>query len=445
MRRDYYLHKRQNGIFYVEYVNPENGEKLSARSTGESDKIKAQVKAELWKINGIPTGRMKKPRPIEEAAGIEKVIKVIRKSDINADDALRVVDLLKKMGLIDIAAVKNTGAGAVKFIDYLKAFWDYDKSEYIKRRLSLGKRIGRDHAHQCTLKVNSVMTDFFGDKKLNCITADDLSKLTNLLHDRGLSTSTINQTVLCAATPLKWAYKRGVLPADPCIGLDKFNIENKERGILTEAEAAEVLRPEHWKDHRAFIASLLSFTTGARQGEILALRASSIKDGDLLSINNSYSRIEGLKCPKNTKKRPVPLQPYAKQFLMDLLNGNPHIDKENPNPDYDPFFFFSVHPEKPCEKKVLLHGLRGVLEKVGIDWRARNITFHSWRHWFVTRANMEADAQKVMKASGHLTESVFQRYASHVDEKDIREVGKAMGKVFDNILPANILEFKKTG
>jgi hypothetical protein len=60
MRREYYLHKRQSGIFYVEYVNPENGKKLSARSTGETELLKAQVKAELWKVNGIPTGRSKK-------------------------------------------------------------------------------------------------------------------------------------------------------------------------------------------------------------------------------------------------------------------------------------------------------------------------------------------------------------------------------------------------
>jgi len=73
MRWEYYIHKRQNGIFYVEFVNLENGKKLSARSTGETDKVKAQVKAELWKIQGIPTGRMRKPRPIEEAAGIETV------------------------------------------------------------------------------------------------------------------------------------------------------------------------------------------------------------------------------------------------------------------------------------------------------------------------------------------------------------------------------------
>jgi hypothetical protein len=41
MRREYYLHKRKNGIFYVEYINPENGKKLSARSTGETDQIRA--------------------------------------------------------------------------------------------------------------------------------------------------------------------------------------------------------------------------------------------------------------------------------------------------------------------------------------------------------------------------------------------------------------------
>ncbi|MCL2242915.1 MAG: hypothetical protein FWC03_00420 [Treponema sp.] len=74
MRREFYLHKRKNGIFYVEFINPENGIKLFARSTGESDKIKAQVKAELWKKSGIPTGRFKKPRPLFEAAGIESII-----------------------------------------------------------------------------------------------------------------------------------------------------------------------------------------------------------------------------------------------------------------------------------------------------------------------------------------------------------------------------------
>ena len=135
MSRDYYIHKRQSGIYYVEFIDKVSGEKLSARSTGETDKIKAQVKAELWKTSGIPTGRLKKPRPVEEAAGIEAVIRVIGKSELNADDALRIVSKLKSMGLIDIAAVKNTGRGAAPFVPFLENFWDFDKSEYIQDKL----------------------------------------------------------------------------------------------------------------------------------------------------------------------------------------------------------------------------------------------------------------------------------------------------------------------
>ena len=123
MCREYYLHKRKNGIFYVEYVNLENGKKLSARSTGESGLLKAQVKAELWKVGGLPTGRARKPRPVEEAAGIESIISIIGKSEINADYALQIVAKLKNMGLIDISAVRNTGRGAVPFVRFLETFW----------------------------------------------------------------------------------------------------------------------------------------------------------------------------------------------------------------------------------------------------------------------------------------------------------------------------------
>jgi len=428
MCRDYYLHKRRNGFYYVEYIDKVTGLKLSAKSTGETEKIKAQVIAEIWLIHGIPTGRMKKVRPIAEIAGIESVIKAIRKAELNSDDALKIVKTLKSMELIDIAAVKNTGAGTVIFIDYLKEFWDYDKSPYIKNRLSLGKRIGRNHAHQCMLKVNSILTEFFKYKKLNCVTTDDLRKLSDMSYDRGLSTSTTNQIMLSVVTPIKWAYKRKMIASNPCEELDKFTIEKKERGILTEAEASEVLRPEHWKDKRAFIASLVSFTTSARMGEILALRSSSIINNDLLKISNSYSRIDGLKCPKNTKKRPVYLYSDVKQYLIYLLKMNPHKNYVD-----DPFLFYSLQPDKPCDNKILLNGLREVLDKLNIDWKKRNITFHSWRHWYITYANREIDREKVMKVSGHLTESTHCDYI-HKDENDVRKVGKTMEKVFDNIL-----------
>ena len=61
--REYYLHKRQNDIFYVEYINPEDGKKMSARSTGERTKSKpsyGKPKAYLPGGYGSPA-RLRRP------------------------------------------------------------------------------------------------------------------------------------------------------------------------------------------------------------------------------------------------------------------------------------------------------------------------------------------------------------------------------------------------
>jgi len=427
MRREYYLHKRKNGIFYVEFTNPENGKKLSARSTGETDEIKAQVKAELWKQTGIPTGRLKKPRPIEQAAGIEAIIGLICRSELSSDDALRIVSKLKSMGLIDVAAVKNTGRGAVPFIGFLQTFWDFDKSEYIQDKLVHGFRFSRRYAHECEKRINSELKSFFGEKKLNCVTTDDLKKLSNQLADRGLSTSTINQILLVCCTPLKWAFNEKIIPSNPVIGLTRFSITNKERGILTEAEAAEVLRPELFKDKRAFVASLLSATTGARQGECLALRRSDI-GMDTLNLAHSFSPIDGLKCPKNGHKRVVPLLPEVRGVLLNLLKDNPHNDVP------DPYIFYSALSEKPVDPTVILEGLKDALRKIGVDYKSRNICFHSWRHYFCSKITEIIDGKKVAKVSGHLSEAVFRKYTDHIEMKNIKDVGNAAAQAFGNVL-----------
>jgi len=456
MRREFYLHQRKNGIFYVEYVNPENGNKLSARSTGETDRVKAQVKAELWKVSGIPTGRKQKPRPITEAAGIEAIIRTIRKSELSSDDAMRIVETLKNIGLIDVAAVKNTGRGAVPFVDFLQTFWNFDKSDYIQDRIAHGYRISRLYARECQNRIKSVLAPYFGDTKLNCVTTGDLKELSKQLAARKLSTSTINQIMLVACTPLKWAFNEKIIPANPVVGLTKFSITNKERGTFTEKEAAAVFAVA-WKDKRAFVASLVSATTGARQGECLALRRSDI-GADTLNIAHNYTTLEGLKCPKNGHKRIAPLLPEVKTALLDLLNDNPHVSKENPDPNYDPFIFYSLTPNKPCDPKYILGGLKEAMDTVNaeyqnaakkaklekpeiyIDYKARNVVFHSWRHWFCSRITMLIEGDKVAKVSGHLSDSVFKKYADHIEQKNIQEVGDAAKLSF-----VNILQFKKAG
>jgi integrase len=73
--------------------------------------------------------------------------------------------------------------------------------------------------------------------------------------------------------------------------------------------------------------------------------------------------------------------------------------------------------------------------EINIDHKRRNIIFHSWRHLFCTLADNETDMKKVKKASGHLSDSVFKRYSSHIDENDVREVGKLIEKAYESIIP----------
>jgi integrase len=157
--------------------------------------------------------------------------------------------------------------------------------------------------------VRSILVPFFGDKKLNCIHGDDLNKLTDQLTERGLATSTRHQILMLCQTPLRWCYKKSIIPSDPTKDLTKFSIENRKRGILTTAESRILLHDckDLWKDKRAYVANLVSASTGARQGECLALRRSDIEiEEDMINIAHSYSPLDGLKCPKNGETRLVP-------------------------------------------------------------------------------------------------------------------------------------------
>ena len=80
-------------------------------------------------------------------------------------------------------------------------------------------------------------------------------------------------------------------------------------------------------------------------------------------------------------------------------------------------------------------GLKDALRIIGVDYETRNICFHSWRHFFCSKITQVIDSEKVAKVSGHLSESVFKKYADHIEAENVREVGGAAAQAFQHIIP----------
>jgi len=435
MRR-YYLHTRHNGTFYAELIDPQTGIKLTARSTGTKNRDEALLKIAEWLKSGIPTGRIRKPRTLEAVAGIENILKAIRKSELDSDDALRIVQALKDRDLIDIVAVRSS-KGALPFTEFLEEFWDCEASPYIREKLAHGQSIGKKYTYGMLCRVHSFYDPYFEDRPLNSITRKDLKDFSLFLAEKRkkpegykghfaeiLSKSYINRIMIAGTTALSWAFREGLIPVDPSDGLMRFSETPEKRGVLTSLEA-QALFAVKWQDKRAYVASLLACTTGLRSGEVLALKQEDIGER-VLNIRHSWSTYDKLKTTKNGEARRVPLLPEVKDKLLDLARENPFGSEG--------FIFYGRLPDKPVDGKILLNGLQSALSCIGINSEVRGVVFHSWRHYYAARMADRMTADQVSRITGHKSRAVFEEYADHITEENLEEVGRVGAEVFGNIL-----------
>jgi len=131
MRR-YYLDVRC-GIFYAELVTLER-HKLTARSTKKATKDEALLVVSQWLAEGI-LGKGEKSRPVETVMRLAGILKAVRKTDLDGNDAMKIVNALKERGLVDVSIVK-AGNGAVVFTEFLDQFQDYTSSPYVHEKIA---------------------------------------------------------------------------------------------------------------------------------------------------------------------------------------------------------------------------------------------------------------------------------------------------------------------
>lgn len=162
------------------------------------------------------------------------------------------------------------------------------------------------------------------------------------LHtEKGLKGGTVNKAIKCGSRALRYLYENHKIESNPMAGIERFNPNELERGIPTEREVKQLLQVE-WSNNAYKLAFKVAAFCDLRAGEISGLRVCDLDlDADLLHVRHSWSDTDGLKCPKNSDVRDLPID---HQTLMQLYTQA----KENPQfSDLSYVFFSPVKPEQP--------------------------------------------------------------------------------------------------
>jgi integrase len=442
MGRRFSVFRRKGGTFYYARIqNPETGTYLT-KSTGQTDELEAAGIAAAWFKDGIPDGPRRTPRPLKAVAGIDAIVRGIRTAETLTDgDARRILDALEARGFkIGEPAGKNaTGPAARPLLQYLREFWDFDRSLYVKERLAFGQSIGRRHCEDQIQRLPH-WARFFGEEfRIGELTRDRLKAFQVDLREH-VAARTANHALAAGTVALGWLTERGDLEADPSANLRKFAGDAKSRGILTEAEARAVLAAP-WPDERSRLASRVAAATGLRANEIAALRLEDIAE-DRLYIRHSWSPADGLKRPKNSEEREAPIPPGLRDELREFAKRNPHKTGLR-------FIFYSTDPDKPCHIEIFRRDLINALVRLAVpplaegsgpkaqkaheeatkaaraDLARRGICFHSWRHRFAAVLADSVDIRTLQLGTGHKTAAQAEAYADHRQERHFQELAAA--------------------
>lgn len=453
----FYVTKNEHGYYRAIFVNQETGAVTVAKSTHSKNKTEAMMITTEWYKNGVPKGTTNsKTNTLQQKnfnSGLNLTNLVNR---LSSDEASQLFNLLAlKFGFnmtqnIAATAIQNNvqitntitppvetkpGKPRIKLIEYLKGFWDYDNSEFIKRYLAHGNNMTKKHTQNMESLIKNYWQPYFGDEtyidELDKPTLDDF--FFYLYSERALKGGTVNKAINVGSRAMGYLFENGKIEKNPMFGVERFNAQQLERGIPTETEVKALL-DLNWKNDVYKLAFKLGIYCGLRAGEISGLRVCDLDlDADIIHIRHSWSEVDGLKCPKNSDVRDLPINHTTLLQLESLA-------KENSNYSDMSFVFFSnVKPEQPYWPSYYSDGLYEALEQIGISEeqrRERNIVFHSLRHFCATILSQRTDLKTVQAFMGHRTEEMSKHYSDHETQEKLKNMKNIMQVTWKEIMSA---------
>jgi len=473
-RLPFSIFKRKNRrFFYVQFKNSAGDGYLPAVSTKQITESGAIEIAYKWLREGKPqtvvikdavkhddinnenSGGKPPEKGAAERGGSSRInINVslsLRESLLNVkapEEAEFICKELKRQGFLKAYVVAGSKQD-VDFPAFLKNFWDYDASPYIREKLHKNHGIHRNYTKSQKLAVEKFWEPFFKGRFLGDIVREDIDDFIDSLDvlananasadkkaraEAGritLSAGRKNGIIRAGTIPLHWALSKGIIDQDIVTNIIWFSGAGEERQILSP-EIVRALFQVEWLDERARLANMLASVTGLRAGEILGLRVQDL-GGNCIYVRHSWNVRDKLKTPKNNRTRVVEVPfPMVMNGLLNLARNNPH------GVTMDSYVFWAAKSSsKPIESKLFVMGLRDALIKIKMSKEsAATYVFHGWRHFFTTYMISKLEKKLLKSQTGHLTDAMLDHYGGHLAVGDREIIRQAQQEVFGSLVPA---------
>lgn len=313
----------------------------------------------------------------------------------------------------------------LSFIQYCQSYWDFDKSEYIKRKnKEKPNSISKAYAvGQLSILNRYVAPVIPSNMSVNQFKPSIAEQIKRKMFDSDCSTTTINNALQAIRSPLKQAFISGMISDDiSCRIKNVSRNQQKERGIPTGDEVSKLLNhlnctyDKNSEYRMKFLIPAVAIYTGMRQGEIRALHASDISciddESGVIRIAHGYNNKDGLKCTKGKKARYATAPAELCRELIDYAKRNPIKDG---------FIFCSLKKNTvPIVSNAVLDWFREGLEEIGISLEEqleRNLTFHSLRHYWATAMEQVLSDDDRRKVLGHQSQEMTDHYTHETEDR----------------------------
>ena len=240
-----------------------------------------------------------------------------------------------------------------------------------------------------------------GDVNIEDVRIIDIDRYIRKLQKDGMSSATITVYLAPIALAFKEAIRADIIDKNPVQYARKPIVKNKEKEPFTLLQMHTLLRNAE-DDLKTFL--YIAFYTGARAGEIIALRWSDISNNKI-TISKTKITDGTINSPKNGKSRTI-------QVLSPL---GAYLDSLEKKSD----FIFSIGYQMVALK------FKKLLKKLGY----KKATLHTTRHTFTSLLIQARESPTLIQHFlGHSNLDMINKVYAHYieDDRDIDRIEKVL-------------------